>query len=330
MNNLDFHKSIINSLCEGVFVTDSKGCIKYHNNQINDLFGYEKNELIGKPIEILIPKTLQKSHETFREDFMSNPKKRPHGLGLDVYAKRKDDTTFPVEVSLSYFRDNNEVFVISLISDITERKNKEQKIQKFIENQISIKNEHVKTQLEVLKNQLSPHYLFNCLNILYSLIDSDKEKALVICKKISETYSYVLKTKDLKLISLQKELGFLKNYIELQKIRFPNKIKFTIQEELDQKNIVVVPLSIQLLVENVFKHNAFIESTTINIELKRSNEHLLIINNKTNKRNGVASYGIGLSNLKKQYSLITNEQVSVKDTKNEFIVRIPLIEKSYD
>ena len=328
MFSIDFYKSTLFSLSDGLLITNKKGEIVFANNALSKMFKYNAKDLIGENIELLVPRDLRKDHVPLRKEYTKNPKNRPHGIGLDVYAERSDNSTFPVEVSLSYFNSDNQTYVVSIVSDISNRKSKEQKIQNFIKEQNDIKSEHIKIKLEDLKKQISPHYLFNCLNILYSLIEKNPNSALQLCKKISETYSYVLETKDKSIVPLEKEIGFLKNYTYLQKIRFKEGFSLNIENNIDSHNTYIVPLALQLLIENAFKHNLLSKDSPLTITVEYENNGILVSNNITKKKSNIQSYGIGLKNLSKQCELINKKSIVINKTDTQFKVWVPTIKKS--
>ncbi len=324
----EFNSKIVSSLTEGVIVSNTDGKIIYANKSAHKLFGYSDNQLNDLIIERLIPNELRKNHIKSRDDYMKAPVNRPHGIGIDVYGLKQNGSTFPVEISLSFIKHNSETLAIALISDITNRKRKEVKAQNYIKEQQEIKNKYINTQLQILKKQISPHYLFNCLSILYSFIKKDKEKASVFCKKISETYGYVLETKNQTLIDVKNEIDFVKNYIFLQKIRFPNCFEITFDDKLVENNILIVPLALQLLVENAFKHNVISIEQPLVIEIKLLHNHVCVMNNITTKPKITHSYGLGLKNLKEQYALISRTDVKITNDQNCFTVCIPAIKQN--
>src|ERR1019366_367970 len=117
----------------GILVVGKKGTIELVNPNARKLFGYTNTELIGKSIEILIPESLHGKHEHHRESYFEKPKSRPMGLGGDLYARRKDGTVFPVEISLGYYELGGEKLAMAFVSDITRRKEAENKLNKINE-----------------------------------------------------------------------------------------------------------------------------------------------------------------------------------------------------
>jgi PAS domain S-box-containing protein len=149
-------KTLFLSAAEGLVVVDKKGIIQINNPRLEELFGYQSNELIGKPIEILIPKAFHHQHVAQRDGFIKTPQKRPMGIGLSLKAARKDGSEFPVEVSLNHLEVEDETMVMALITDITNRKKIEDEIIQ-LNNQLE---EKVKERTKELEDS----------QILYSLI----------------------------------------------------------------------------------------------------------------------------------------------------------------
>ena len=189
-----------------------------------------------------------------------------------------------------------------------------------------VKTEQLSTQFESLKSQVNPHFLFNSLNALSSLVYDDQEKAVRFIRKLSDVYRYVLDQNEKEVISLEKELDFLDSYIYLQKIRFSENLQVTINIEERCLERVVPPLSLQLLIENAIKHNVISNSHPLQIEIKNNGIDFLTVKNNLKIRYDADSKGIGLQNLKKRYSILSDSEVLIRRTSEHFTVRIPLLE----
>ena len=212
------------------------------------------------------------------------------------------------------------IFVGSLVSNaILFFKNwKEAAVQ-----QEKLKREQLTLQYETLKGQVSPHFLFNNLNSLTSLISSDAEKAIDFVKKLSDVYRYVLDQRDQELVALDTELNFLESYIFLQKIRF--EANLDIQIDVSPKNFKVIPLSVQMLVENAIKHNEISDKNPLQIRVFSSDDLYLTIENKLQKKSGSEGSGSGIQNIKDRYEFFTNRKVIISDNGGKFQVSIPLL-----
>lgn len=183
-------------------------------------------------------------------------------------------------------------------------------------------------QFDALKNQLDPHFLFNSLNVLTSLIEENPEAATRFTTALSKVYRYVLEQKNKELITVEEELKFAKLYMSLIKMRFEDSIVFTAPETLSNPEAKVVPLSLQLLLENAVKHNQVTPSKKLHITIFEEGGDLIIKNNVQPKAVVKESSGVGLENIKQRYFLITDRPVRIGKTDREFKVAIPLLTKA--
>lgn len=190
-----------------------------------------------------------------------------------------------------------------------------------------LQEENIISQFESLKAQVNPHFLFNSLNVLSSLIFIDPKKAAKFVRQLSKVYRYVLEHKDLDTIRLREEQPFIDSYIFLLKTRFDQNL--TVEKKLpeDVMDKHVAPMVIQLLIENAIKHNIVSKLKPLTILLQASDGYLEVRNNLQLKSSTEVSSGIGLNNIRKRYEYLTNKKVEIMETDGFFIVRIPLIEK---
>ncbi len=182
-------------------------------------------------------------------------------------------------------------------------------------------------KFDALKNQLDPHFLFNSLNVLTSLIDENPESATKFTTSLSKVYRYVLEQKNKELVTIEEELNFAKTYISLIKMRFEDSIVFTIPEKLNNPDAKVVPLSLQLLLENAVKHNMVTPTKKLYISIEEENDVLHIKNNVQLKQVVRAGSGVGLKNIQQRYFLLTDRPVTITNNTKDFIVSIPLLTK---
>lgn len=196
--------------------------------------------------------------------------------------------------------------------------------------QEELKRAHLALQYQSLKDQVRPHFLFNSLSSLVTLINTDAEKATHFVHKLSDVYRYVLEQRENELVPLQEELKFLEDYIYLQKIRFGENLQVEIQLELDLKRLVI-PLSLQMLVENAIKHNEVSIDHPLLIEiLSTGQNHIIIKNSLQKKQVSEQSLGMGLNNLKKRLAFFSDEALQIIEEKEAFIVKIPSIPKQQE
>jgi two-component system LytT family sensor kinase len=200
--------------------------------------------------------------------------------------------------------------------------NKYQK-NKVTESQLVAKTESAK--FESLKNQLDPHFLFNSLNVLTSLIEENPKSAGKFTTKLSKVYRYVLEQKDKDLISLEDELKFAKSYMELLKMRFEDGITFSIPETVSDPALKIVPLALQLLLENAVKHNIITSENPLRIEIYEENGLLVIQNNLNPKNSLEKSTKVGLKNIIQRYALVSKVKVEITKDSTIFKVKLPLL-----
>ena len=182
-------------------------------------------------------------------------------------------------------------------------------------------------KFDALKNQLDPHFLFNSLNVLTSLIDENPESAQKFTTSLSKVYRYVLEQKNKDLVTVDEELEFAKTYMSLLKMRFEDSIIFEIPEHASDPESKVVPLSLQLLLENAVKHNMVTSSKPLHIKIYETNNSLVVENNLQPKQIVKKSSGVGLDNIKQRYDLLTDRKVNINQQANSFAVAIPMLTK---
>ena len=180
-------------------------------------------------------------------------------------------------------------------------------------------------QFESLKNQLDPHFLFNSLNVLSALIDENPNQAQRFTASMSKIYRYVLEQKDKELVTVEEEIEFAKTYCELLKTRFEDSVSFDFMVNEAALKSYVVPLSLQLLLENCIKHNFATSSKPLHIKIFTENGFLLIENNLQQREQVKESAGIGLSNIVQRYSLLTKLNVFIEKSDDFFRVKIPML-----
>lgn len=180
-------------------------------------------------------------------------------------------------------------------------------------------------KFESLKNQIDPHFLFNSLNVLTSLIEENPVNAQKFTTSLSKIYRYVLEQKDKELVSVEEELAFAKTYMDLLKMRFENSIFYEVPEKLFNPDAKVVPLSLQLLLENVIKHNAVSETRPIKIRIYEEGNSLVIENNFQKKEVFQHRQGVGLQNIISRYNIVTNRKVVIEQNEKIFRVKLPVL-----
>ena len=182
-------------------------------------------------------------------------------------------------------------------------------------------------KFDALKNQLDPHFLFNSLNVLTSLIDENPKNAQKFTTALSKVYRYVLEQKNKDLVTVDEELNFARTYMSLLKMRFEDSIIFDIPERASNPDSKVVPLSLQLLLENAVKHNTVTSSKPLHIKIYEDAENLIVENNLQPKQIVKKSSGVGLENIRQRYNILSNKKVIINQQAERFAVAIPMLTK---
>jgi two-component system LytT family sensor kinase len=187
------------------------------------------------------------------------------------------------------------------------------------------KTESANAQLQNLKNQLNPHFLFNNLSVLTSLVYKNQDKAAEFINELAKVYRYVLDSKNSELVTLKEELDFLNHYIFLQKIRFEDSILFEIKIEEENKFDYILPMCLQTVVENTIQHNEASQANPLKVVIYTQNNSLVIENTIKPRSSDVISSQTGLKNIKMRYQYYTDEKVIVINNGVVFKVILPLI-----
>lgn len=199
---------------------------------------------------------------------------------------------------------------------------------KFYEGQneyLKIEKKQKENELKLLRSQIDPHFLFNNLNTLDSLIDSNAEKAKEYINRLSLIYRYLIKTKDAEVMELSEEIELAENYMFLIKTRFENDYDFQIDIKTTIEDKFVPTGSIQTLLENVVKHNKPQNKKTIKTIILIEDNLLKVINTKSNIHSRNESFGTGLENLKARYQLLSDKKITIINTDKEYNISIPII-----
>lgn len=235
---------------------------------------------------------------------------------------------FPAEV-LAYVQRANIGFSVAIMLsafDLTINARAFQQLKDVQLRAERLEKEAVLSQFEALKNQLSPHFLFNSLSILTSLIHEDVALSEQFIKQLSKAYRYLLEQRDQELVPLKTELDFIGAYTFLLQIRFENKFEVCIDvPESVQTEYRIAPLSLQLVVENAVKHNRMSMRERLQVRIRAENEFLIVENSLQPRDQPEPSTGVGLTNITNRYALLTGRPVWYGEQHGLFVVKIPLI-----
>ena len=212
------------------------------------------------------------------------------------------------------------IWIYRVIYSIHKKQESKVKEQKIIAGTASAK-------FETLKNQIDPHFLFNSLNVLSSLIEENPENAQRFTTSLSKVYRYVLEQKDKDLVSIEEELAFAKTYMNLLQMRFENSLTYEVLIENVDSEAKVVPLSLQLLLENAVKHNIISEQKPLHIKIYIEKDALVIQNNFQKKAVLQDGQGVGIQNIISRYDIITDRKVAINQSENTFTVKLPILTK---
>jgi sensor histidine kinase YesM len=212
------------------------------------------------------------------------------------------------------------IYIFSIITGIEFFK----KWKEGLIKQESLQRKAIELQLETLKNQVNPHFLFNSLNTLTSLVHKDADKAVQFIIQLSDIYRYALENKNKSTVPWPVEKKFVENYLSMQQIRFSGNIVVSMDTPGDEK-FGVVPLSVQMLVENAIKHNIITADDPLEIAIFRENNFLVVRNKLQLKSSVEYSENIGLANIKQQYEILAGQKPEVSREGGFFTVKLPLI-----
>jgi two-component system, LytTR family, sensor kinase len=215
-----------------------------------------------------------------------------------------------------------QLFIVIIITGVHYVLDFLRSLRQAIKEQEALKREALHHKYEALKNQMSPHFLFNSLSVLSALVELDKVRSQTFIKQLSDVYRYVLEQKGEELVSLEKEMEFVKAYIYLNQIRHDNSLKVEINI-LNLKGYVI-PMSVQLLVENALKHNEASENKPLTLSLSRTEDDTLIVSNTYQPKKGIAGGGLGLSLLKKRCDYLFGREISILHQNGHYIVKLPI------
>ena len=189
---------------------------------------------------------------------------------------------------------------------------------------VKLERANLEAKYETLKTQINPHFLFNSLNILLSYVE-DNPRASEYVQNLSDFMRYVLKNREKEVALLKDELDVAKKYCYLQKSRFGDNllVDFNVPGEYLAYNIL--PLSLQMLIENSIKHNIISKDRPLNIRVFVNSNHCLVVENNLQKKSDTPSTGLGLANILERYKFLTTKIVEISETSSKFAVALPLV-----
>jgi PAS domain S-box-containing protein len=342
-------KEMMDLLPQPVFELNMKGDVVFGNKAGYDFFGSQPDDPSKRisALDCFVAEDKPRIIESFKntaQGLLTEP--------FEYTAIRADGILCPVMVFGNPIIRNGEIVGRrGIIVDISERKKQEEKLLKAKEELERINNtleqsvaertkqlteantqllkvqkENLQSQFEVLKQQVNPHFLFNSLNVLTSLIKVDPDLAESFTERLSKVYRYVLENKEKDLVSLSTELEFLNAYLFLLEIRFMKKLFIDIKIDKAYYDYLILPIAIQLIIENAIKHNTFSKAQPLRIEIFVDDQQRLnIINNLNVRETKFVSTGVGLENINRRYALVSDQKPEFLKTKEHFIAKLPLL-----
>ncbi|MBS1492765.1 MAG: sensor histidine kinase [Bacteroidetes bacterium] len=188
----------------------------------------------------------------------------------------------------------------------------------------------IQAELEALKNQIDPHFMFNSLNNLTHLIDVSPPIAKQYVENLADVYRYILRNKDNKLVLLEDEILFLNRYFSLLSLRYSANLNLGIKlTESDYSQYLIPPVSIMIAVENAVKHNEVSEENPLQLDIELNNDNLVISNKIIMKKSVRESSKIGLKNLAERYKIITGREINYNSDNGNFVLLLPMLKLNY-
>jgi two-component system LytT family sensor kinase len=187
------------------------------------------------------------------------------------------------------------------------------------------RKESAEARFETLRSQVNPHFLFNSLTTLSSLIYRDPEKAGIFVRELSDVYRYLLDKREMELVTLDEELTFIRAYINLISLRFEDNLNVTLDIPVNLHERMIAPITLQLLVENAVKHNVISRSKPLSVYIYADTGYIIVSNDLQRKEMLRQPSGMGLENIRKRYAFLTTREVIILNDEKTFTVKIPLI-----
>jgi two-component system LytT family sensor kinase len=189
-----------------------------------------------------------------------------------------------------------------------------------------LKRMSAQAELQLVKSQINPHFLFNNLNVLSALVMKNTDEANKFIEEFSKVFRYILSNHDKELVDIRTEMSYIRPYIFLLQKRFTDGLDITIDIASDRENFYIIPASIQMLIENAIKHNVVSKNRPLHIQVHTNGNNTLVVSNNLQPRESVGqSTKVGLNNIIKRYWLVSGRKVEVKKDKEVFSVTLPLL-----
>ncbi len=313
--SLSFNQAIIDSSAEGFLLANLQNRVIYANDIFLELWDLEKTPLgltVAEVSQLIQPKVgnkeeIDRGFEILKENsqaVFTMTLNLSNGKVLEVY-------------SAPQIQDGELIGRIWSNRDITDR---------MLSQREELEKGMALAQFESLKNQVNPHFLFNSLNVLSSLVHVDANLSEKFIDQLAKSYRYLLEQKDNILVPLKVELDFIHSFIFLLKIRFEDKIQLEINIPERFHSMQIAPLTLQLLIENAVKHNRISKDEPLKIFIGIENEYLVVKNSLQVRINAAPSTGLGLKNIENRYLILSKDTPKFGPEGDFYVARIPLIQ----
>ena len=191
-------------------------------------------------------------------------------------------------------------------------------------NEEILKREKLAIEYEALKNQVNPHFLFNSLTALSSLVYKDQEKAVAFIREFSNVFRYVLESRGKELVDFATEKKLLESVSYMNQIRYENSLQIKVNLS-DATDKYIIPMALQMLLENAIKHNSISVNKPLKVNIMEEDGYVVVKNNLQPKKSEIVSNKIGLENIKSRYKYLSDKDVLIEKSNEEFIVKIPVL-----
>ncbi|CAN5721765.1 histidine kinase [soil metagenome] len=239
-----------------------------------------------------------------------------------VLHETQDSILNPLKLTLIYTSLTNLLFHLMNLVVVYQQEFKTKELETE-----ELKRMHAQAELSAIKQQINPHFLFNNLNVLSGLVMQQSAQANHFIEAFSKVYMHILNNHNKELIELDKELNFLQPYFFLLKQRFPDAIDLHIDVPEQYRNHYIIPVALQMLVENAIKHNVLSKKKPLYIKIyANGNQTISVINKLQLKKDTGPTSNIGLNNIRKRYELITGKEITIENNEATFSVTLPIIE----
>ncbi len=308
-----FYRTLIENSTDVFAIVDKNAVCTYISPSIERIFGYHPEEITGNNGEERIhPDDRKRVLKRLIEIANSNTK----AIDIIVFRYRHKKGKYHYVECVCQNQMQNPIVKGLVVNfrniDDRIRAEKQQKA-------------NVRAQYQLLKTQVNPHFLFNCLNTLASLIYIDEEKAEDFVLTLASVYRYLLENRQDETAKLSEELSLVKDYLFLQKFRFNENLKVEIDLEESLKKRKLIALSLQLVIENAVKHNEISKLNPLHIKIYEHNNFIVVENNIQLRKENVQSTGIGIPNIQQRYALISKKEAQFFEENGFFYAKLPLL-----